>query len=287
MRLFKRRQYIKLPAQGELQRRRDQVPADLWQQCPICQKTCYTKELTTFNVCPHCQYGFRLTARARLQQLTATFQEWDATLASTDPLKFPGYATKLAQAQKSTQLNDSVLTGYARLGQQACALGIMDAHFMMGSMGTVTGEKITRLFERATQARLAVVLFTASGGARMQEGIHSLMQMTKVSQAVAAHSAAGLLYITVLTDPTTGGVTASFAMQGDIILAEPHALVGFAGRRVIEQTINAQLPADFQRAEQVQQAGFIDRIVPRAQMKTTLQRLLQLHEVGGGAHQAR
>lgn len=282
MRLFKRRHYIKLPAHAELKRRRDQVPTDLWQQCPICQQTSYTKELGPLKVCPHCQYGFRLTAWARLKQLTTNFTAWDQDLATSDPLKFPGYQTKIVRAQTATQLNDSVLTGRAKFGKLACALGIMDSYFMMGSMGTITGEKITRLFERATQARLPVVLFTASGGARMQEGIHSLMQMTKVSQAVATHSAAGLLYVVVLTDPTTGGVTASFAMQGDIILAEPHALVGFAGRRVIEQTINEQLPADFQRAEQVLQAGFIDRIVPRTQLKATLQQLLQLHTNGGG-----
>jgi acetyl-CoA carboxylase carboxyl transferase subunit beta len=213
--------------------------------------------------------------------LTATFTPWDEQLTTQDPLNFPGYAEKLARAQVVTQLNDSVLTGRAKIGTSFCALGIMDAYFMMGSMGTVTGEKITRLFERATQARLPVVLFTASGGARMQEGIHSLMQMTKISQAVAAHSAAGLLYVVVLTDPTTGGVTASFAMEGDIILAEPHVLVGFAGRRVIEQTINEQLPADFQRAEQVLQAGFIDRIVPREHLKGELAQLLQLHTSGG------
>lgn len=281
MRLFKRRRYIKLPAHAELQRRRDQVPTNLWQRCPICQQTCYTKELGPFKVCPHCHYGFRLTAWARLKQLTATFTPWDEQLTTQDPLNFPGYAEKLARAQAVTQLNDSVLTGRAKIGTSFCALGIMDAYFMMGSMGTVTGEKITRLFERATQARLPVVLFTASGGARMQEGIHSLMQMTKISQAVAAHSAAGLLYVVVLTDPTTGGVTASFAMEGDIILAEPHALVGFAGRRVIEQTINEQLPADFQRAEQVLQAGFIDRIVPREHLKGELAQLLQLHTSGG------
>jgi len=201
-----------------------------------------------------------------------------------DPLDFPEYAEKLAKAQKTTELNDSVLTGLAQIADQKFALGIMDPYFIMGSLGKVTGEKLTRLFERATKECLPVVVFTASGGARMQEGIHALMQMAKVSNAVAKHSEAGLLYISVLTDPTTGGVTASFGMQGDLILAEPHALVGFAGKRVIEQTMHQKIPADLQSAETVLQNGFIDTIVKRREQKQTLAQLLRFHQKEGEAN---
>ena len=179
-----------------------------------------------------------------------------------DPLNFPGYLEKLKNARK-TGLDEAVLTGEATIEGQAVAIGIMDANFIMGSMGTIVGEKITRLFERATEKHLPVVIFTASGGARMQEGIFSLMQMAKISAALQRHNKAGLLYLTVLTDPTTGGVTASFAMDGDIILAEPQSLIGFAGRRVIEQTIRQELPDDFQKAEFLLEHGFVDQIVPR------------------------
>lgn len=188
--------------------------------------------------CPSCDYGFRISASDRLGWLVDDFKPFDTELVSQDPLNFPGYQAKLARLRQVTGLNDSVATGLATIDDVQFNLGIMDPTFIMGSLGTITGEKITRLFEDATANRRAVVLFTASGGARMQEGIMSLMQMAKVSNAIAKHSQAGLLYIVVLTDPTTGGVTASFAMQGDIILAEPHALVGFAGRRVIEQTMH-------------------------------------------------
>ena len=183
--------------------------------------------------------------------------------------------------QSKTHLHEAVLTGIAKIDGQTIAIGIMDANFIMGSMGTVVGEKITRLFEYATQKSLPVVLFTASGGARMQEGIFSLMQMAKISAAVKAHSNAGLCYITVLTDPTTGGVTASFAMQGDIILAEPRVLIGFAGRRVIEQTLKQELPDDFQKAEFLLAHGFIDQIVPRNELRTRLSTLIKLHTQKG------
>ena len=197
---------------------------------------------------------------------------------------FRSYAEKLTKAQKSTELNDSVLTGLAQIADQKFALGIMDPYFIMGSLGKVTGEKLTRLFERATKEKLPVVVFTASGGARMQEGIHALMQMAKVSNAVAKHSEAGLLYIAVLTDPTTGGVTASFGMQGDLILAEPHALVGFAGKRVIEQTMHQRIPADLQSAETVLKNGFIDAIVKRQDQKQTLAQLLRFQQKEGEAN---
>lgn len=255
------------------------VPNGMWLACPKCHASLYHKDLGKFSTCPNCGYGFRVSARTRLDWLVDQFVEFDSGLQTTDPLSFPGYMDKLKRAQQTTKLNDSVLTGKAISDGFEYALGIMDPKFIMGSLGIITGEKITRLFEYATQHGLPVILFTASGGARMQEGIHSLMQMAKVSAAVKRHSNAGLLYITVLTDPTTGGVTASFAMQGDIILAEPKALVGFAGRRVIEQTMHEKLPADFQDAETVLKNGFIDAIVPRDQMRDKLTWLLQANGV--------
>ena len=223
-----------------------------------------------------------MPARHRLSWLVDSFKEFDGDLQTKDPLHFPGYQEKVSKLQRQTKLNDSVLTGLtgeASINNQLFSLGIMDPTFIMGSLGTVTGEKITRLFEYATTHRQAVVLFTASGGARMQEGIMSLMQMAKVSQAINEHAVAGLLYIVVLTDPTTGGVTASFAMDGDIILAEPHALVGFAGRRVIEQTIHQQIPVDLQSAENILNHGFIDRIVKRQDEKQLLEWLLKTGSV--------
>lgn len=253
----------------------EKVPDGLLKKCPHCGTAVFAKQLTAWGVCPHCGYGFRLPARQRVKWLADSFTEQDTQLTTTDPLDFPGYPEKVRRLQKQTGLNDAVLTGQARIADQTFGLGIMDPTFIMGSLGTVAGEKITRLFERATGKQEAVVLFTASGGARMQEGIFSLMQMAKISNAVARHSAAGLLYIVVLTDPTTGGVTASFAMQGDIILAEPHALVGFAGRRVIEQTIHEQIPQDLQSAENVLKHGFIDQIVKRQDEKQTLAWLLK------------
>ena len=251
------------------------VPDNLWTKCPKCETTVLTDDLDQYQTCPNCFYGFRISARQRLNWLVDQFTEFDTDLQTTDPLNFPGYDQKLAKAQQRTKLNDSVLTGTAMIGQEKFGLGIMDPTFIIGSLGTVTGEKITRLFERSTEQELPVVLFTASGGARMQEGIMSLMQMAKVSAAVKRHSQAGLLYVVVLTDPTTGGVTASFAMQGDITLAEPHALVGFAGRRVIEQTMHQKIPRDLQDAETLLSHGFIDRIVRRQDEKQTLQWLLK------------
>jgi acetyl-CoA carboxylase carboxyl transferase beta subunit len=192
-------------------------------------------------------------------------------------LEFPGYGDKLIKTQAQTGLVDGIVTGKGRIEGQPVMLGVMDAAFFMGCMGTAIGEKLSRLFERATKERLPVIVFTASGGARMPEGIFSLMQMAKVSAAVAKHSEAGLLYITVLTEPTTGGVTASFAMLGDIILAEPGALIGFAGPRVIEQTIGQKLPEGFQRAEFLLDHGFVDQIVPRDELRSTLGTILKLH----------
>lgn len=259
---------------------RKKVPDGLWIACPKCQQSFYHKEIGLYRVCPLCGYGFRTRAKTRLAWLTADFQPLDTTLKTINPLKFPKYPQKVKQAQQITELNDSVLTGIAMIDGHRVALGIMDPYFIMGSLGTITGEKITRLFELATIQKLPVLLITASGGARMQEGILSLMQMAKTSAAIKRHAEQGLLYISLLTDPTTGGVTASFATQADIILAEPKALIGFAGRRVIEQTTHEQIPADLQDAETVLQNGFIDQIVPREQQKAVLSQILRLHESG-------
>lgn len=259
----------------------EKVPSGLWIACPKCHQTMYHKDLGVYKTCKNCGYGFRIAARERLSWLVDSFVEFDSEIQTNDPLEFPGYQDKLKAAQKKTSLNDSVLTGIATINTTEFALGIMDPQFIMGSMGTVTGEKITRLFEKARENQLPVVLFTASGGARMQEGIYSLMQMAKISQAVKAHSDAGLVYITVLTDPTTGGVTASFAMQGDIILAEPRSLVGFAGRRVIEQTIHQKVPENLQDAENVLENGFIDGIIERKDQKEKIEWLVKAHQGGG------
>lgn len=232
------------------------------------------------HICPACGAYFRMGAFERIAFVTdaGSFSEMDGALASGDPLAFPGYGEKLAQAKKTSKLAEAVVCGTATVDGSACAIFVMDSNFMMGSMGTVVGEKITRLFEMATEKELPVIGFTTSGGARMQEGILSLMQMAKVSGAVKRHSDAGQLYITVLTDPTTGGVTASFAMQGDIIISEPGALVGFAGARVIEQTTGKKLPEGFQKAEFLLEHGFVDRIEGRERLKYTLSNLLKMHE---------
>lgn len=254
----------------------DRIPDGLFLACPYCGTQMYNKQLGDYRVCAKCGYGFRLQARERVALLTDNFEEMDADIEMTTP-DFPGYAEKLARAKSQTDLGESVLTGVANIEGEQVALGVMDSYFMMGSLGLMTGEKITRLFEYATAHHLPVVLFTASGGARMQEGINSLMQMAKVSAAVAAHQEAGLLYLVVLTDPTTGGVTASFAMQGDVTLAEPHALVGFAGARVIESTIHEKLPKDFQRVETLLENGFVDKIVPRAELGQIIAKIVKLH----------
>lgn len=230
-------------------------------------------------VCPNCgRYG-RLLARTRIRQIADkdTFQPLFADLAPGDPIDFPGYAEKTAVLAEKVGMPDAVSTGVCKIGGVETCLGVMDSHFLMASMGSVVGEKLTRLFEYATEKMLPVVLFTCSGGARMQEGMFSLLQMAKVSAAARRHSDKGLLYITVLTDPTTGGVTASFAMLGDIILAEPRTTIGFAGRRVIEGTIGETLPDDFQSSEFLLSHGFCDKIVPRNMLKGTLEKLLKMH----------
>ena len=281
MKLFRKRPYIPI-AQVPASKADDQkpiVPEGLWEKCPNCQKTIYSKDLGKDKVCPHCAYNFRIPAYERISSIVdeGTFDEWNALMPKENPLAFPGYENKLKIAKEKTGLDEAVVTGAAFINKHKVALCVMDSNFIMASMGKVVGEKLTRAFERATVEKLPIIVFTASGGARMQEGIMSLMQMAKVSVAVSNHSKAGLLYITVLTDPTTGGVTASFAMQGDIILAETGATVGFAGKRVIEQTIKAKLPEGFQTAEKVLENGFIDKIVARKDLKRALQHLLLLH----------
>ena len=249
-------------------------------RCPIC-KAIDTKRSVAKNkmVCPSCGYHYRINARTRIKAICdkGSFQELEMNIQTENPLNFPGYANKIESARAASGQMEGVVCGTATIRRQPCAVFVMDPQFMMGSMGSVVGEKITRLFEYATEHDLPVVGFTASGGARMQEGILSLMQMAKTSGAVHFHSDKGGLYITVLTDPTTGGVTASFAMLGDIILSEPNALIGFAGRRVIEQTTKKKLPEDFQRAEFLQDCGFVDAIVPRTELRATLERLLKQH----------
>ena len=285
MALFKKKDYIRINPNREAhaENKKPAVPDNMWAKCPSCKRTLYTKDMGPEKICLHCGYSFRIGAWERLAVTVddKSFREWDADVVTKDPLSFPDYQEKIKQMQAKTSLSEAILTGQAAIQDQSVAIGVMDANFIMGSMGTVVGEKLTRLFERATQERLPVVVFTASGGARMQEGILSLMQMAKISGAVKRHSKAGLLYITVLTDPTTGGVTASFAMDGDIILAEPQSLIGFAGRRVIEQTIRQELPEDFQKAEFLLKHGFVDKIVPRNQLKSELGTLLTIHAAEG------
>ena len=254
------------------------VPEEMWMKCPKCNTMLLTTDMEeNFNVCTRCGHHFRMNSKQRIEMFAdgESFVEHDAELTSSNILDFPGYDSKLEKAKQKAK--ESVICGECLIGGVKTVLCVMEAGFMMGSMGTVTGEKITRAFEYATENRLPVVICTVSGGARMQEGILSLMQMAKTSGAVKRHSDAGLLYITVLTDPTTGGVTASFAMEGDIILAEPNTLVAFAGPRVIEQTMRQKLPKDFQTSEFVMQKGFIDAVVSRDKLKSTVAKLLKMH----------
>lgn len=257
-----------------------QVPEGLWIKCPKCGEMLYKEDVAGNGyICYKCGGYFRIKARNRIRMVADrhTFEEWDQGLPAENPLDFPDYIEKLEGVRQKTKLDEAVVTGKLRINGTEAVIGVCDSRFLMGSMGRVVGEKITRAVERATDERLPLILFTCSGGARMQEGIVSLMQMAKTSSALKRHSDAGLLYITVLTDPTTGGVTASFAMLGDIILGEPNALVGFAGPRVIEQTIGQKLPEGFQRTEFLVEHGIIDGIVERKDLKSTLDKLIKLH----------
>ncbi|GKX65407.1 acetyl-CoA carboxylase, carboxyltransferase subunit beta [Inconstantimicrobium mannanitabidum] len=258
------------------------IPNGMWSKCPECGTILYTEDLkSNLKVCSKCSYHFRLEAKERIEFTLdeGSFREFPNKIVGRNPLDFKGYDEKIQSMKTSTGIDEAVITGEGTIGSHKTVIAIMDSHFMMGSMGTVVGEKITRAVEYATEKKLPIIIFTTSGGARMQEGIFSLMQMAKISGAIHRHNEQGLLYITVLTDPTTGGVTASFAMEGDIIISEPKALIGFAGRRVIENTINEKLPDDFQKAEFLLQKGFVDKITDRREMRKTLSRILDLHEV--------
>lgn len=257
-----------------------EIPDGLWVKCEKCDQMIYTKELSgTFKVCPKCGFHFRLSCRERVEMIfdQGTFVEYDKDLIPDDPLVFPDYQEKIKKSVSATGLPEAIITGEGFIEGYPVAAGIMDFGFIGASMGSVVGEKVTRTFERAISRHLPVVMICTSGGARMQEGILSLMQMAKTSGAVRKHSEAGLLYISVLTDPTTAGVFASFASLGDIVLAEPGAHIGFAGPRVIEETIKQKLPPGFQTAEFVLEHGMIDKIVERSQLKPTLAYLLSLH----------
>ena len=265
--------------------RRPEVPEGLLRKCNKCGGAIIAEDVKKDHyICPKCGGYFRVHARRRIEMITdeGSFEEWDSDLQGGNPLEYKGYEEKLKKLQEKTGLSEAVVTGKAKIDGREAVIGVCDGRFLMASMGEAVGEKIARAVERATKERLPVILFACSGGARMQEGIVSLMQMAKTSAALKRHSDAGLLYISVLTDPTTGGVTASFAMLGDVILAEPKALIGFAGPRVIEQTIGQKLPDGFQRAEFLLEHGFLDAIVERPQMKETLSKILALHEVGEG-----
>ncbi|MCM1104285.1 MAG: acetyl-CoA carboxylase carboxyltransferase subunit alpha [Clostridium sp.] len=263
--------------------RHPSVPRGLLRKCNKCGSAIIAEDaIADYYICPKCGGYFRVDAYSRIARVAdeASFTEWDNGLASGNPMAFRGYEEKIRALQEKTGLDEAVVTGEARIGGHRVVLGVCDGRFMMASMGEVVGEKIARAVERATKEKLPVILFACSGGARMQEGIVSLMQMAKTAAALKRHSDAGLLYISVLTDPTTGGVTASFAMLGDIILAEPKALIGFAGPRVIEQTIGEKLPKGFQRAEFLLAHGFIDGIVERDKLRDTLGTILRLHDSG-------
>ncbi len=261
-----------------------EVPEGLLRKCNLCKKVIFAEDVEKgYYICPKCGGYYHMPALERIRMIAdeGSFEEWDRELKPVNPMRYKGYLDKLRQQQEKTGLKEAVVTGKAKIDGTEAVLGVCDSRFLMASMGENVGEKIARAVERATKMRLPVILFAASGGARMQEGIVSLMQMAKTSAVLKRHSEAGLLYISVLTDPTTGGVTASFAMLGDIILAEPGALIGFAGPRVIEQTIGQKLPKGFQRSEFLLEHGFLDGIVERKRLRESLSQILKLHEVPG------
>ena len=280
--IFKKTPVTKPEVKETASQIKPEVPEGLLKRCNKCGKGIFTEDYKkNLYICPKCGGYLRMPAQKRIEFLTEadSFEEWDTGLSTENPLHMIGYPDKIKALQDKTKLDEAVVTGKARIGENEVALMVMDCRFLMASMGEVVGEKIARGVERATKEKLPVIIFTCSGGARMQEGMTSLMQMAKTSAALKRHSDAGLLYITVLTDPTTGGVTASFAMLGDIILAEPKALIGFAGPRVIEQTIHKKLPKGFQRSEFLLKHGFIDKIVERKDMKTVLEQILTMHRL--------
>lgn len=282
--VFKKTKYITLKNTVDKFQQEEEktpnIPNGMWIKCDSCGKVLYKKDLEeNVKVCSSCGKYFRMNARERLELIidTGTFRELDTDIKTVNPLDFKGYEDKIRQSKEVSQLDEAVITGFGKIFGEDVVIGVMDSNFMMGSMGSVVGEKITRAIETATENRLPVIICTASGGARMQEGMFSLLQMAKTSAAIGRHNEEGLLYIPILTDPTTGGVIASFAMLGDIIISEPGTLIGFAGRRVIEQTIKQKLPEDFQSAEFLLEHGFLDKIVERKDLKKTLYKIIDMH----------
>lgn len=278
--LFRKNKYgtVKKKVQDE----KPNIPSGLWVKCEGCGSIIYKEDLIGNSyVCPTCKFHLRIKAKTRIELFfdKGSFVVMGEEFKETNPLNFEGYDEKLKASKSKTESTEAVVTGVGMINGIKIAAGIMDSYFMMGSMGTVVGERLTSIIEYATENKLPLLIFTTSGGARMQEGIFSLMQMAKISAAIAKHDDAGLLYITVLTNPTTGGVTASFAMEGDIILSEPNALVGFAGRRVIENTIRETLPDDFQKAEFLLKKGFVDSIVDRRNLRREIYKILLIHGV--------
>lgn len=275
--MFKKNRKSYIPLKSE----RPEVPEGLLKKCNKCGAAILTEEVKSAGyICPRCQGYFRVHAYERIRMTVDedSFEEWEKDMEFVNPLEFKGYEEKVKSLKEKTGLSEAVVTGKASIEGNPAVIAVCDGRFLMASMGQVVGEKITRAVERATKEQLPVIIFACSGGARMQEGIVSLMQMAKTAAALKQHSDAGLLYVSVLTDPTTGGVTASFAMLGDVILAEPKALIGFAGPRVIEQTIGEKLPKGFQRSEFLLEHGFVDRIVERKEMRTVLANILQMHQ---------
>lgn len=276
----KKKKYATVPSEKV----RKDVPEGLMTKCPKCKTIMYTKELKkNLNVCVSCGYHHKMTAQERIESLfdPDSFSELDKLMASANPLDFPGYEEKLEKDKKKANLQEAIVTGEGTVNEWPVVMAVMDSRFRMGSMGSVVGEKITRAIERAGKIGVPFIIFTASGGARMQEGALSLMQMAKTSAALQKFGSDGGLFISVMTHPTTGGVSASFASLGDYNFAEPGALIGFAGRRIIEQTIRQDLPDDFQTAEFLFDHGQLDRVIPRSEMKEALTTVLSIHETEG------
>lgn len=272
----KQRKYATIPSEEA----KKEIPEGLMQKCPKCGTICIAKELErNLKVCKACEFHFSLSAPERIAMLTddGHFFPFDEELRSVDPLHFPGYEKKVHQDMEKTKMNEAIMTGEGTMGGFPVILGVMDSRFRMGSMGSVVGEKITRAVEMAITKRYPFILFSASGGARMQEGVLSLMQMAKTTAALERMNRAGVLFVSVLTNPTTGGVSASFSSLGDINIAEPGALIGFAGRRVIEQTVRQQLPEDFQTAEFLLKHGQLDEVVHRSELRDNLIKILEFH----------
>lgn len=282
--LFKKDKYITLKQENTIKGTKTvpNIPDGMWVKCPKCTCTIYKEDLEkNLNVCKKCGHHFRIGAKERIIEIAdeGSFIEINGNIKSKNPLNYPGYEDKINSLIEKTGINEAVVTGICEINKIKAVLAVMDSNFIMGSMGSVVGEKITRAIETAIDKKLPIIIFTASGGARMQEGMLSLLQMAKTTSALSRLNQAGNLYISVITDPTTGGVSASFAQVADIVLSEPDAIIGFAGRRVIEQTIKQKLPDEFQKAEFALEKGFIDIIVPRGSMKETLSSILRLHKI--------